>query len=125
MIELSHKGANHGWSVMEGTHPFLPGRKRGPTPIVPPIVEHHHSDCRSITGGYVYQGAKFKELRDAYLYGDYQYGKVWGLRYDYKAKKVTWHKVLAIEHGEDLELWSRTRWLVSTRSTMTRAHRAA
>ncbi len=96
MIELSHKGANHGWSVMEGTHPFLPGRKRGPTPIVPPIVEHHHTDCRSITGGYVYQGSKFKELRDTYLYGDYQYGKVWGLRYDHKAKKVTWHKELAV-----------------------------
>ena len=96
MIELSHKGANHGWSVMEGTHPFQPGRKRGPTPIVPPVVEHHHTDCRSITGGYVYQGSKFKELHGAYLYGDYQYGKVWGLRYDHKAKKVTWHKELAV-----------------------------
>ncbi len=96
MIELSHKGANHGWSVMEGSHSFLPGRKRGPTPIVPPVVEHHHSDCRSVTGGYVYQGAKFPELRGLYLYGDYQYGKVWGLRYDYARKKVTMHRVLAI-----------------------------
>ncbi len=95
MIELSHKGANHGWSVMEGSHPFLPGRKRGPTPIVAPIVEHHHSDCRSVTGGYVYPGTKFGELQGVYLYGDYQYGKVWGLRYDHKAKKVTWHKELA------------------------------
>ena len=95
MIELSQKGANHGWSVMEGSHPFIPGRKRGPTPILPPVVEHHHSDCRSVTGGYVYQGDKFKELRGAYLYGDYQYGKVWGLRYDAEAKKVTWHQVLA------------------------------
>jgi len=95
MIELSHKGANHGWSVMEGTHPFIPGRKRGPTPIVAPIVEHHHSDCRSITGGYVYQGSKFKELRDVYLYGDYQYGKVWGLRYNHKAQKIISHKELA------------------------------
>jgi uncharacterized repeat protein (TIGR03806 family) len=96
MIELSHKGANHGWSVMEGTHPFQPGRKRGPTPIVPPIVEHHHTECRSITGGYVYKGSKFKELYGAYLYGDYQYGKVWGLRYNHKSKKVTWHKELAV-----------------------------
>lgn len=95
MIELSHKGANHGWSVMEGSHPFLPARKRGPTPIVPPIVEHHHSICRSITGGYVYQGEKFPELRGAYLYGDYQYGKVWGLRYDHKSKKVISDKELA------------------------------
>ncbi len=96
MIELSHKGANHGWSVFEGTHPFQPGRQRGPTPIVAPVIEHHHSECRSITGGYVYQGAKFKELAGAYLYGDYQYGKVWGLRYDHKSKKVTWHKELAV-----------------------------
>ena len=28
MIELSHSGANHGWSVMEGSHPFQPGRQR-------------------------------------------------------------------------------------------------
>ena len=96
MIELSHKGANHGWSVMEGSHPFQPGRQRGPTPIVPPIVEHHHTDCRSITGGYVYQGSKFKELRDAYIYGDYQYGKVWGLWYDHKSKKVRSHRELAV-----------------------------
>jgi uncharacterized repeat protein (TIGR03806 family) len=95
MIELSHKGANHGWSVMEGSHPFQPGRKKGPTPIVAPVVEHHHSECRSITGGYVYQGTKFKELNGAYFYGDYQYGKVWGLRYNHKSQKVTWHKELA------------------------------
>jgi uncharacterized repeat protein (TIGR03806 family) len=94
MIELVDRGSNHGWSVMEGSHPFHPNSKRGPTPIVPPVVEHHHTEARSITGGYVYQGAKFPELRDVYVYGDYQYGKMWGLRYDHKAKKVTWHEEL-------------------------------
>ena len=95
MIELVERGSNHGWSVMEGTHPFHPNSKRGPTPIVPPVIEHHHTEARSITGGYVYQGDKFPELRDVYLYGDYQYGKMWGLRYDYGKKKVTWHDELA------------------------------
>ena len=60
---------------------------------MPPVVEHHHTECRSITGGYVYHGAKFPELRGAYVYGDYQYGKIWGLRYD--GQKVTWHEELA------------------------------
>ncbi|MEZ5399447.1 MAG: PQQ-dependent sugar dehydrogenase [Bryobacteraceae bacterium] len=95
MIELSSKGANHGWSVMEGSHPFHINAKRGPTPIVPPVVEHHHTICRSITGGYVYTGTKFPELRGAYVYGDYEYGKMWALRYDAAKSKVTWHKEIA------------------------------
>lgn len=95
MIELVDRGSNHGWSVMEGTHSFHPNAKRGPTPFKPPVVEHHHTEARSITGGYVYQGDKFPELRDVYIYGDYQYGKMWGLRYDHTAKKVAWHDQLA------------------------------
>ena len=95
LIELVSRGSNHGWSVMEGSHPFHPNTQRGPTPIVPPIVEHHHRECRSITGGYVYQGDKFPELQGAYLYGDYEYGKMWGLRYDHDKEKVIWHQELA------------------------------
>ncbi len=95
MIELVSPGSNHGWSVMEGSHLFHPNTKRGPTPIVPPIVEHHHRECRSITGGYVYEGDKFPELQGAYLYGDFEYGKVWGLRYDHDRKEVVWQQELA------------------------------
>lgn len=92
MIELSSKGSNHGWSVREGTHPFHPNAEKGPTPFTDPIVEHHHTECRSITGGYVYQGNKFPELKGTYIYGDYEYGKMWGLRYNHKTKKVVSHK---------------------------------
>lgn len=92
MIELSTKGANHGWSVREGTHPFHPNAAKGPTPFVDPVIEHHHTECRSITGGYVYQGDKFPELKGVYIYGDYEYGKMWGFRYNHKTKKVTGHK---------------------------------
>lgn len=92
MIELSSKGSNHGWSVREGTHPFHPHSPKGPAPFTDPVIEHHHTECRSITGGYVYQGEKFPELKGVYVYGDYEYGKMWGFRYDHAAKKVTWHK---------------------------------
>ena len=94
-IELVSRGSNHGWSVTEGSHPFHPNSELGPTPIVPPVAEHHHTECRSITGGYVYQGDKFPELRGVYIYGDYQYGKVWGFRYDHESQKKTWHEELA------------------------------
>lgn len=74
------RGGNYGWSIMEGSNPIHPTEKRGPGPIIPPIVEHHHSEARSITGGYVYHGDWFPELRGAYVYGDYNTGKIWALR---------------------------------------------
>ncbi len=81
MVLKVEKGGNYGWSIVEGTHPFRPARKLGPTPILKPIIEHAHSDFRSITGGYVYQGSRLSELRGAYIYGDYDTGRVWSFRY--------------------------------------------
>lgn len=104
-IHLIRRGGNYGWSVQESNHPFRPERKRGPSPIIPPIVEHHHVDFRSITGGFVYHGKRFPELEGAYIYGDYDTGRIWALRYN--GKKVTEHRELAdtvyriVEWGED------------------------
>src|SRR6185295_19287409 len=93
MIEVVHKGDNYGWSRFEGGHPFRPLRPEGPTPVTPAAIVHPHSEARSITGGIVYAGAKFKELQGAYLYGDYGTGKIWGARY--KDGKVAWNRELA------------------------------
>ena len=93
MIWIVERGGNYGWSVQEGSAPFHPHKPIGPGPILPPVVEHHHVECRSITGGYVYYGSQFPELENVYVYGDYQYGKVWGVRHD--GKRVTWQKTLA------------------------------
>jgi uncharacterized repeat protein (TIGR03806 family) len=77
MIYRIEKGGNYGWSVQEGTHPFRPERKKGPTPILKPVVEHSHSDFRSITGGFVYHGSRLPALRNFYIYGDFDTGRVW------------------------------------------------
>ncbi len=90
---LVQKGENYGWSLMEGSHPFYPDRKPGPTPIVKPTIEHHHSEARSLTGGIVYYGDKLPELRGAYVYGDYSTGKIWAMKHD--GEKPLWHKELA------------------------------
>jgi uncharacterized repeat protein (TIGR03806 family) len=79
MIYKIQKGGNYGWSVQEGTHPFRPERQVGPRPILRPVIEHPHSDFRSITGGFVYHG---KRLPDdvgapAYIYGDFDTGRIW------------------------------------------------
>ncbi len=87
------KGANYGWSVYEGSHPFLTHRKLGPTPVTPPTSEHHHSEARSLSGGVVYQGDRLPDLKGAYVYGDWSTGKIWALKTE--GSRVLWRKEIA------------------------------
>ena len=81
-VYLLKHGANYGWSVYEGSHPFYPNRKLGPTPVSKPAAEHHHNEARSLTGGVVYYGKKLPKLRGMYIYGDYSTGKIWAIRHE-------------------------------------------
>ncbi len=90
---LVRRGENYGWSVTEGGHPFYPTRTAGPTPITKPTVEHPHSEFRSLTGGIVYRGDAFPELRGAYIYGDWSTGRIWGAKQ--QQGKLTWQQELA------------------------------
>lgn len=92
-VYLIGKGKNYGWSIVEGTHTFYPERKAGPDPIAKPIVEHPHSEARSLTGGRVYRGKSLPKLAGAYVYGDWSTGKIWGVRH--KSGVVDWHQELA------------------------------
>jgi glucose/arabinose dehydrogenase len=90
MVHILHNGGNYGWSVREGSHPFEPRRraKAEPScPITPPLAEYPHKptrerpdDGKSITGGYVYRGKALPELAGVYVYGDFDTGRIWGLR---------------------------------------------
>jgi uncharacterized repeat protein (TIGR03806 family) len=105
LIFRVERGGNYGWSIMEGRQPVRPEGERGPTPIRPPVVDHPHSEAASITGGYVYRGRRLNDLQGAYVYGDYQSGKVWGLRQE--GGRVSWRAELAdtglrlVSFGED------------------------
>lgn len=105
MIYRIERGGNYGWSLMEGTHVIRPGSKVGPTPIIPPVVEHPHSEAASITGGYVYRGKRLSELKGAYVYGDYETGKIWELWHDgkhvTKNREITDTPFKIISFGED------------------------
>ncbi|MCA9128205.1 MAG: PQQ-dependent sugar dehydrogenase [Planctomycetales bacterium] len=92
-VYVVESGGNYGWSVKEANHPFRPNRTLGPTPIRLPIVEHSHSHFRSVTGGYVSYTTRLPELNGAYIYGDYDTGAIWALKYE--KQQVGMHEKLA------------------------------
>lgn len=83
-VYLVKRGANYGWSVMEGASVFYANRQRGQEPFEPPIKDHHHSQARSLTGGIVYRQdrSEYQRLQGAYIYGDYSTGKIWAIWHD-------------------------------------------
>ena len=104
-VDLIVNGGNYGWNVREGLHHFKPGPDGAK--YLEPVIEYpHQSKFQSqamfpdhsvglcVVGGYVYHGKKSPALEGVYIYGDYNLGTFWGLRYDADAKKVTAHGTL-------------------------------
>jgi putative heme-binding domain-containing protein len=82
MIHRIEQGANCGWPVMEGRAVLRSEVKVGPTPIIPPVKDHPHTEANSVIGGPVYRGTKLPELAGAFIYGDYITGTIWAIRPD-------------------------------------------
>jgi glucose/arabinose dehydrogenase len=82
-VNVINRGGNYGWNVMEGLHCYPPFKSScNETGLELPILEYSHKDGCSITGGYVYRGAKLQSLYGAYVYGDFCSGKIWALRFE-------------------------------------------
>jgi glucose/arabinose dehydrogenase len=106
-VDLIEKGANYGWSLREGLHPFGAkgvGPRKG---LIEPIWEYSHDVGKSLTGGGVYRGKRLPELDGYYLYGDYVTMKIWALTYDDQKKRVVANRpikdpaVPILSFGED------------------------
>ena len=92
MVHVIENGGNYGWSINEAFHPFQPQRRQKPaagSKISKPIVEYPHGPNddpkrkdfgQSITGGYVYRGPALPALEGVYVYGDFQSGRIWGVK---------------------------------------------
>jgi glucose/arabinose dehydrogenase len=80
-IDIVRRGGNYGWRIMEGNHCFNPPQGCPTAGLVPPVAEYATGkDGRcSITGGYVYRGARIPSLVGTYVYGDYCSGEIFGL----------------------------------------------
>ena len=81
-IDVVRPGANYGWNVMEGDECFRPMEGCDRTGLEQPIAVYGRDGGCSVTGGYVYRGARLPSLYGAYVYGDFCSGKIWALRYE-------------------------------------------
>jgi len=107
-VDLIVSGGNYGWSVREGAHHYKPGPDGAK--YIEPVIEYphrpnmqpeamfpDHSVGLCVIGGYVYHGKQSPALEGVYIYGDYNLGTIWGLRYDRTAKKVTAHGTMLLQ----------------------------
>jgi putative heme-binding domain-containing protein len=105
-VHRVEKGGNYGWSAMEGPQPINPN-KIGPTPIRPALIELPHTIACSVTGGRVYRGKKFPELRGAYVFGDWETRRLWAARFEGDRTKempeIARPSVRIVAFGEDKE----------------------
>ncbi len=65
------RGANYGWSLMEGTACFPPGSACSSAGLTLPVLDYDHTQGCAVTGGYVYRGGAIPELQGTYFYADF------------------------------------------------------
>jgi putative heme-binding domain-containing protein len=80
-VHRVEKGGNYGWAAMEGPQP-IKSEQVPPTPIHPALIELPHTIACSVTGGLVYRGEKFPELKGAYIFGDWETRRLWAARFE-------------------------------------------
>lgn len=79
-VDIIKKGGNYGWSIMEAEECF--GSANCKTEgLTLPVWSYRQSPQtgNSVTGGYVYRGNKYANLKGKYIYGDYATGNIWTL----------------------------------------------
>lgn len=82
MVHHVRSGSNCGWPVMEGRVSLRSEVKTGPTPIIPPVKDHPHTEANSVIGGPVYRGKRVPNLQGSFVYGDYITGTIWSVNAD-------------------------------------------
>lgn len=78
----SSGGLNYGWRCYEGFATYNTNGCQPANAYEPPVFDFAHGNPNScsITGGFVYRGARYKSLWGTYIVADYCSGIFWGLR---------------------------------------------
>ena len=76
-VPADRPGLNYGWNLMEGSRCYQ-GSCDASGKVLP-VTEYDHDDGCSITGGFVYRGDEFPDMRGGYFFSDYCSGTIWAI----------------------------------------------
>jgi uncharacterized repeat protein (TIGR03806 family) len=79
-VNIVTRGGNYGWNRFEANSVFRKETELSTEKTIPPVAQYSHKWGLSITGGNVYRGTKYPELKGIYFYADYVSGNLWGLK---------------------------------------------
>ena len=115
MVHLVENGGNYGWSIREAFHAFQPSRRQRPdsaSKIHPPIVEYPHAPTSEPARLRAEHHRRIRlsrqeaaRLAGVYVYGDYDTGRIWGLRYE-NGKLVTDRELIDVKQSPKLNIAS-------------------
>lgn len=92
-VDVIRKGGDYGWSRMEGLTCFNKDRETSPLAscdtagLIPPVAVVPHTPISTaptacIIGGYVFRGDAASPFYGAYIFGDFETRKLFGIRFD-------------------------------------------
>jgi glucose/arabinose dehydrogenase len=71
VVAANAAGLNYGWNAWEGTMCYPSGNACSAAGVTMPVLDYDHANGCSITGGYVYRGARLPEVAGRYFYSDF------------------------------------------------------
>ncbi len=78
-IDVITRGGNYGWRKKEGFDCYNPVEGCDQPDFIAPVAQYSHEVGLSITGGYVYRGARLPEMSGSYIYGDFGNGQIFAV----------------------------------------------
>ncbi len=87
-IDLVRPGENYGWNVYEGFEPFSNQYRHTGAAYVAPVFAYGRRYGPSVTGGFVYRANPQSSFYGAYVFGDYESRRIWGMTQENRRLKT-------------------------------------
>ncbi len=98
-------GENYGWRLMEGSACFNPASGCNDGSLTLPAFDYAHAGDRcSITGGFVYRGARIPALTGQYVYGDFCSGEILAAQ----LSDSGWQQSVLLDSGFEISSFGET-----------------